>query len=143
MRTLIAAVAGLAILSSVARAEQYLCVPDGMTGFSFDKSKKAWVKTNFTVNYKYLIAPAKNGKDTWAITRVGEKEPFGWCEKDFNDGGFLFCDPMGGEFKFNKLNGRYLAATTLGYYAVGPDMWAKTDEDSSDVEMEIGKCSPF
>jgi hypothetical protein len=34
---------------------------------------------------------------------------------------------------FNKNNGRYIVTSTLGYYT----------EDSSDVAIQIGKCSPF
>lgn len=143
MRTHIYIAVSLLLYPLAALSEQYLCVPDKMTGFSFDARKKEWDYTQFRTNFKYVIAPAKNGRDAFALTKVGEKDPEGYCNKSFNDGGVLFCQTLLGDFRFNKINGRYFMSSTLGYYAVGAGMWAATDADSPDLAIQIGKCSPF
>ena len=131
------------LIPSSAWSDQFLCVPDKMTGFTFDESKNDWTSTTFTTNFKYIIAPTNNGRDSYTLTKVGENEPEGYCKNGFNESGFLFCETFGGELKFNKSNGRYLMSFTYGYYIVGTDDTTKTDKDSGTPMIQIGKCSPF
>jgi hypothetical protein len=127
----------------VALSEQYLCVPDKMTGFAYDAKKKEWDYMQFNTNFKWVIAPANNGRDAFVQTKVGDKDPEGYCKQGFNEGGFLFCSGLGGDLKFNRNNGRYLMVFTMGYYVVGKGQWAETDADSGTPMVQIGKCSAF
>ena len=125
-------------------AQQYVCVPDAMTGFSYNPATKQWTTTRFNTDFKYVLSPAKNGRDAFVLTKVGEREAEGYCRNAFNEAGFLFCSSItSGEFKFNRRNGRYLMVFQEGYYLVGKGMWAATDEDSGTPAMQIGKCTPF
>ena len=47
------------------------------------------------------------------------------------------------DFKFNRINGRFLTAYLHGYYNVVPDVNELTDETSDTLAISIGKCSPF
>jgi len=136
-------VLSLFLFSLVASAEQYLCVPDKMTGFAYDEKTKAWITTQFRTDFKYIIASAKNGRDAFTLTKIGEKEPEGYCKDGFNDPGYLHCENLGGYFKFNRANGRYLAVFTLAYYNVGVGLLSQSDSGSDTPAMQIGKCSPF
>lgn len=127
----------------LAFSEQYLCVPDKATGFTFDARTKTWDYATFNTDFRYIVASAKGGMFPFTLTKVGDKDPQGFCKNGFNEGGVLFCDIYGGEFKFNRNNGRYLLAFTFGYYNVGKGLLAETDVDSGTPMIQIGKCSPF
>ena len=43
----------------------------------------------------------------------------------------------------NKNNGRYVYANSFGYHNVLPQMNGILDETTTDLVMEIGKCSPL
>jgi hypothetical protein len=125
-------------------SEQYLCIPDEMTGFSYNAKTTRWEITKFRVNFKYVISKPADGKNAFVITEVGKTQAPGYCEKGFNDAGMLFCVGADlGDFKFNRTNGRYLAVFDMGYYLVGKGIWAETDADSGTPAMQIGKCTPF
>lgn len=125
-----------------AHSEQYLCVPEKITGFAYHPKTKEWDYAKFRPDFKYVIAPAK-GNFTFSLAKVGEQHPTGGCKDGFNDAGFLFCEIPDGDFKFNKKNGRYLMVFDMGYYLVGAGNWAEKDEDSGSPAIQIGKCSPF
>jgi hypothetical protein len=136
MRTHMCIAVCILLYPVVALSEQYVCVPDKMTGFSYDAGKKEWDYKHFKTNFKYVIAPGKDGQDAFLLTRVGENDPEGRCKNGFNDSGFLFCSTYDGDFKFNKINGRYLkSATDFGYYDVGKNLFAKTDADGGDLAI--------
>jgi hypothetical protein len=131
-------------------ADQFLCVPDKTTGFAYNRVTKEWDTATLKTN-QFLIAPAKNERAAknervaYTVTEIGEKDNLpGYCEKDFNDAGILFCDTFGGEIKFNKVNRRFLRIFYFAYYTVGiPGPVKETDEDSGTPMLEIGKCTPF
>ena len=132
--------------SQVAFSEQWLCVVDHATGFSYDKETKKWGETSFTTDQKYLISEATMEKEYhWLITQIGDKSPHYLCEKDFDGGGNLECSAVFGEFKFNKKNGRFLNAGLIGYYGFpGSELSTEIIDEVGDTPaLEIGKCSPF
>ena len=132
----------LLLIPLYANSEQYVCTPEKMTGFKYDSQKKKWEYTRFKTDFQYVLTPGK-GEFAFKLAKVGDTNPTGGCEKTFNDKGFLFCSIPDGDFKFNKLNGRYLLVSDLGYYLVGKGMWAETDADSGDLALQIGTCKPF
>ncbi len=132
----------LAVVSSGVATEQYLCVPDKATGFAYDAKKKGWGVTEFTTNVKWVVAPPKNGKQAFVVTRIGEKRPEYSCKEGVNDSGILLCSGFGG-LNFNRNSGRYLR-TQLGYFSVGVDADIEVDDAHAGSPLiEIGKCSPF
>ncbi len=138
----------MAVLSGSATAEQYLCVPEKATGFAYDTKKNEWSVKEFNTDYKWIIASGKKGnvlgnpafeEFSFAVTKVGEKDPLRYCKSAFNKVGFLSC----GSFHFNRNNGRYLLSDSGGYWNVGKGLLMETDQASSTPYLEIGKCSPF
>lgn len=137
----------LLLCAHTAFADQFLCVPDKATGFAYNRITKQWDTATLKTN-QFLIAPAKNvgfKLGAYAVTDIGEKDNLpGYCEKDFNEAGMLFCDTFGGEIKFNKSNRRFLRVFYFAYYTVGiPGPDKETDEDSGTPMLEIGKCTSF
>lgn len=136
---------GLAILGygEVSGQEKYLCVSDRSTGFRYDESSKSWEQARFKANRKYIISKSDDKEYTFKVIRIGENYPICYCMQGFNEPGYLFCQGPGGDFRFNKKNGRYILIYSIGYYNVLPDSMFLTDENSDTPFIEIGKCSPF
>lgn len=138
---------GFAVLGygEVSGQEKYLCVPDLATGFRYNKSSRGWEQANFKTDHKYIISKSDDKKSTYfKVNKIGEIYPWWGCAEGFNESGFLFCSGIGGEFKFNKKNGRYILANLIGYFVVLSDSpLFPTDEKSDTPFIEIGKCSPF
>ena len=132
------------LFSTFSYAEKYTCIADLTTGFSFNASLARWESTNFR-NYqnKYIVSKSDREGEECKITKIGYKFQQAGCERSFNESGYLFCKGMGGKFKINKHNGRYLQSYTIGYYNVAPSISEMTDKDSSTPVIEIGKCSPL
>jgi hypothetical protein len=140
-----AAFAALTLITVTAPAltEQYLCVPDKATGFAYNKNTKEWDTTEFKTS-QFVIAPVKGGKPAYRVTDIGDESLPGYCDKDYNEAGILFCYVYGGDLRFNKVNGRFLRVFVHGYYTVGiPGPINETDDDSGTPMIEIGKCSAF
>ncbi|GAA4350632.1 hypothetical protein [Kangiella taiwanensis] len=134
----------LLLTTSPCFAEQYICVADMSTGFSYSESTKRWKETSFrTDENKYIISKSDFGKYVLKVTQIGSKYPLAYCEQTFNEQGYLFCSGLGGEFKMQKDNGRYILSYTLGYYNVLPSVNEITDSSSDTPLLEIGKCSPL
>ncbi len=132
------------LLSDVAYAgEQYLCTADRASGFSFNKSSKEWEHTTFKANSKYVISKPDDGSSAFVVREIGQSFPTAWCKDAFNQAGFLFCEGIGGDFKFNRRNGRFISAYLMGYFNVVPGVNEITDATSDTPYVEIGKCSPF
>ena len=144
MKQLVAAVAvlvALVFLSGPVDAQEYLCVPDLATGFTFRDN--AWTSAKFKVEGQYLIAPSSRPDRAFGVTKIGEGSEFARCELDFNEPGFLFCEGLGVELKFNRANGRFLRVDNIGYLNVLPEVNDITDQTSDTPVIEIGKCSPL
>jgi len=132
------------LATSTCFAEQYICVADMATGFSYSESTKRWNETNFrTDENKYIISKSDFGKYVLKATKIGSDYPLAYCEHTYDEHGYLFCSGLGGEFKMNKGNGRYIKSFTLGYYNVLPSVNEITDSSSDTPHLEIGKCSPL
>lgn len=132
--------------------EKYLCVAEHAAGFAYSENSKDWVGTNFKTDLKYIISKSDDKEYRFKVTRVGENYPTFECKDGFNEPGYLLCQGMTGQFKFNKKNGRFLASCPFGYFNVIPERRKSfedkskipfTDKDSETPYMEIGKCSPF
>ena len=124
-------------------AEQFLCVAERSAGFNYQATTDSWNNANFRTDAKYIIAQSKDSYSAYEVKRVGDNIPSSLCAKGFNEAGFLFCSGIGGDLKFNRDNGRFLLAYTLGYYNVLPKLNKITDSTSDTPLIEIGKCSPF
>lgn len=132
------------LLSDIAYAgEQYLCTADRASGFWFNKSSKEWEHTTFKANSKYVISKPDDGSSAFVVREIGRDFPNAWCKDTFNEAGFLLCEGIGGDFKFNRKNGRFISAHLLGYFNVVPGVNEITDTTSDTPYLEIGKCSPF
>ena len=118
-----------------------------MTGFTYNAHSKQWNYARFKTDFHYVVAPPKNEPNVFALItkiKVGETDPrYGYCEHDFNDAGYIHCDTLGGDFRFNRLNGRYLNVFAMGYVDVGVGSLPSTELNSSTPAIEIGKCTPF
>jgi len=134
--------------SGVADAEQYLCITDYSTGFSYSDNSKSWGPTSFkTADYNYIISGAKEKSrdlvvqknSKYKVTQVGKNYSECSCKENFNEYGILSCNCLGGKFIFNKDNGRFLKTYLIGYTYIEKGQ----DENSNTPYMSIGKCSPF
>jgi hypothetical protein len=88
-------------------ADQYICIPDGVAGFLFDKTDKVWREASFKKDFKYIISPATDGKSAYSLRIMGEGPGAdfgvdGYCKAGFNEGGILFCVLADMDLKFNK-----------------------------------------
>ena len=89
---------------------------------------------------KYIISVRQQLGGPFEITEVGKSRPSGFCPKGFDDYGFLFCDSIIGEFRFNKYNGKFIHIYAGGHYDVDPGR-VYQDEQSTGPYLEIGTCS--
>ena len=135
----------LVLMSSIANAEQYLCIADSATGYYFNRETKSWERARFNIDdKKYVIAEAKYWeKATYEITRLGDKIPELRCDKGFDADGVLSCripsDNVFEFLRFNRKNGRYLLGYLFGYFIGSPE----GNENKNTPWLEIGTCSPF
>lgn len=125
-------------------SEQYLCTADLTVGFFYNTVSKKWDMGNFKADAKYVVSRrgAQEAESAFLVWDIGDDELYrASCRSEFNKYGFLFCNMGdGGEFKFNRINGRYLATYTSGYFNVVPGN-KLTDASSSTPIIEIGRCS--
>lgn len=127
----------------IASAEQYQCVSEHATGFSYDKVSKSWTTAKFKTGENYIITESDDEGSSFNVTKVGEKHVMFTCDNRFNKLGYLFCEGAAGKFKFNKNNGRYILSHLAGYFDVLPKINEITDEKSDTPFIEIGHCSTF
>jgi len=123
--------------------EQYLCTADSSSGFYFYKAAKSWQRTTFKADSKYTISKPEGSKWAFVVRKVPDFSPIAVCEDGFDKTGLLFCKGTGYDFRFNRNNGRYLAAYLLGYFNVpGTNDKADATSDTPFI-IEIGTCSPI
>jgi len=147
----IAASAALTLLAPLAitrpvSAEQYLCVPEQATGFSYNTTVKKWQITKLKTP-QFVISPSKTpdtAYDIRDVTSDGTPPGGSFCPKDFNSSGMLFCNvAWGGEISVNKANGRFVRSFTGAYWNVDIPYLGVTDENTGTPMISIGKCTPF
>jgi hypothetical protein len=123
--------------------EQYLCITEMATGFSYDKQFKKWVTSNFAPGAKYIISRRGQKPDSsFEVIKLGQKHTEMTCEES---GKQLFCGYGAYQLQFNRDNGRFMVSFLLGYVAIGPlpDFAFPNDESSTTPNISIGTCSPF
>ena len=123
--------------------EQYLCTADKASGFYFYKAAKSWQSTKFKADSKYTISKPEGSKWAFVVRKVKNFSPIATCKDGFDEAGLLFCKGTGYDFRFNRNNGRYLAAYLLGYFNVLSGTNDKADATSETPFIEIGTCSPI
>ena len=117
--------------------QTYICIADASTGFTFNKTTKNWISTNFNVQNQKFILSQKN--ELWHWKQVGVSES-GTIEcGEFNTAGFLHCSAFGQDLSFNKSNLRFTLSERVGY-VIGERLGV---EGSLTPYMTIGKCSPL
>ena len=132
------------LIPATAIAEQYLCIADLSTGFSYDSTNKKWRSVDFNVDdSKYMISESDITNMTYKITKIGQSYVSAWCEDDFIDSGTIFCEFGNNQFRFNRESGRFIMSSASGYYYVTLGDNIFTDENSATPFIEIGKCSSF
>ena|SRR5215213_2691024 len=138
----------LAYLSN-AHAAQYLCVTEKSVVFAYDKVTKTWDNANFTTDAKYLVSESNDPKYAYQLTRIGNKDPLASCKQGFNEYGYIFCTTFPGynsfgfyDFRFNRINGRFLFSSLAGYYNVIPEN-SKWYTDENSFTPHIVNCPRF
>jgi hypothetical protein len=140
----------LLLASSGARAQEvssYICVTDMATGFRFDQGSKTWQQARFNASSKYIVSrPKERSMFSWELREVGSQDTRGFCKNDFNEVGNLFCDTMGGQFKFSKGTLRFIHTYAMGYWHDQNPLVEnkyRSKEGADTPFIEIGKCSPL
>ena len=108
-------------------------------------------KTDVFRPRKYVIklpvkgdgAPSGAYTAVMAVYEVGKTDPYevvGFCDKDFNDQGYLFCQGAGENFNFNRQTLRFLHSFPFGYIEPPKNsFWGP--EGAATPFLEIGTCS--
>ncbi len=134
----IAVVLAVAVPTIPSSAEQYLCIGEHSTGFTYDKSTKEWRSTKFQPE-KYIVKPSKfyeyevSQHPSVSVLTI-------YCKEGFDENGYLLCTDAFRGFRMNKVNGRFLLIFRHGYYNVLPGK-TKTDEEGDTPYMAIGHWS--
>jgi len=125
-------------------ADQYLCMSDSATGFTYNDITGEWQTSTFSVrDSKYVITESKEDNYAFKVAMHGTTYSYADCKDDFNEYGYLVCSGAAGTFKFNRINGRFLKTYELGYYNVLPKIRGNDDTTSDTPTIEIGKCTPL
>ena len=126
-----------------ASAESWLCIPDMATGFRYDKILRKWTQSTFqTDGERMIIKKASDPQVRYEVREFGKDDtlPLARCQKDFTEYGFLKCEGILSEFKFNKKNMRYIRTYLAGYVEIIPgNTFMKEGNDTPLIE--IGRCS--
>ena len=117
----------------------YLCIPDACTGFKPTDSGK-WVIERFNVEGMQYLLSEKEGK--WQWQKFGGRSlthPLSKCNT-FDEYGFLICQYLMDEIRFNKKTLRFMVTFPMGY--VTSDI--ETDKTLDDTPfIMIGTCTPL
>lgn len=115
--------------------EQYLCVSDQATGFTFENNR--WHPANFNVEEsKFLVRPRKDDdlvadSVAWVVVPLGANTPASACESPFNERGFLTCEGFY-TWRMNRRTLRFVAHYMFGYI--------DGDDQGNTPSVHIGKC---
>ncbi|MBA7495965.1 hypothetical protein ES702_06561 [subsurface metagenome] len=125
----------------------YLCVADLATGFRFDKTRKKWVSTDFSVDNKYIVSKGssyssyRQKKDgLWEVKDHGVKLGH-ICADDFSRGVFI-CSSSFEEFRMDRDGLRFIHFYKSGYWGDNNTRNTKYEGDNTPA-ITIGRCSPL
>jgi hypothetical protein len=128
----------------------YLCIGEQATGFGMNAKTHSWAVREFRPRRYVIRAPLKgpnapSGASSsvmavYEFGKVDQASATAFCDKDFNEKGFLFCQGLGEEFNFNRQTLRFVHWFPHGFIEP-PDftIWGK--EGEATPFMEIGTCS--
>jgi hypothetical protein len=125
-----------------ASAQTWLCIADMTTGFGFDKTTKRWKETSYSPEEsRYIVTPSNKPEWEYLVMEFGSDDtiPYATCRDGPTRYGFISCDALFGEFKFNKNNLRYVRTSVVGYAEITPTTPTKDGDDAPVIE--IGRCS--
>jgi len=131
-------------------SESYLCSGEQAMGFGMNSKTRVWSAQKFRsrnfiirVPIKGPTAPSGAYSATLAVYEVGKvnaANATAFCDKGYNDKGYLFCTGLGEELNFNRDTMRFVHWFPFGY--IDPpesSFWGK--EGEATPFMEIGKCT--
>lgn len=141
--------AAKALKESAAVVDEYLCIAEKSTGFTYNSTASEWETASFNVNNnKYIVSRSDKTdfiKSEWDVKRIGLNYATFYCPSDFDTFGYLNCELMG-TFTMNRNNLRYLLVFPFGYVSDNikdAEGAVLIDEGESRPFIEIGKCNPF
>jgi len=128
----------------------YLCIGEQATGFGISDKSHSWTIQKFRPR-KYIIRPPIKGPDApsganaavmavYEFGKVDAGDITAFCDKDFNESGFLFCKGLGENLNFNRQTLRFVHWFPHGYIdPPSSSFWGK--EGEATPFMEIGTCA--
>jgi len=128
--------------ATVAHGEQYLCVAEHASGFSYYELSNGWRPAEFSTQSKYVVSASPSEAHVYEVKELGKDRVISRCKDDFDEWGYLDCHGIK-DFKLNRKNLRFLAIYPFGYVNVLPDLNKTTDKSSDTPSMQIGFCSKF
>ncbi len=118
--------------NSVFSQQAYICVQNLSTGFSYNSNSKTWERTAFKVDEeKKLLKKIPSG---WKWSNFGSN--YGHECGEINNSGFLNCNTLFGELRFNRNTLRFVETYTVGYTD-------GVNSNSNTPNISIGTCSPL
>lgn len=131
----------IVVAPTQASAESWLCIADMTTGFGFDQTTQRWKEMSFSpTDSRFILKPSDNAEWAYVVSEFGSSTiPYATCDSGPTSYGFISCDAGFGEFKFNKINLRYVRTSVVGYAEITPTTPTKDGDDAPIIE--IGRCS--
>lgn len=126
----------LSIYSGLAIGEeQYLCIEDQATGYTYKKNTDSWKKSSFVAGKKFLVKTTKkDSKDYMTATIFGQSVPEYQCHNKLRND--FRCADNYGHFIFNENNLKFIMSYVVGY--------TDGEKSSSDTPtISIGTCTPL
>jgi hypothetical protein len=140
----------LAIFTSTASAESWLCVGDQSAGFTYQKGKwhavifrgvsafKVVIRTPTSEDRAFLARPniLDDPHPDWLVVPLGEQYPTMACHPAGNRN-FVICEGAIQELRFNRTTLRFQYTYRPGYFDTAPG----SDSSGDDPKLVIGLCS--
>jgi hypothetical protein len=148
MVVVVGAATSSGLLAAPSQGTSYLCAGDAVTGFALDKNTHTWGVSQFRPR-KYRIKPPTKDRPgatigeinaVMIVNEVGDPDRTNdkYCDKDFNQGGILFCSGAGDDFHFSRTTLRFVHYFPYGYIE-GPNSFFGKEGESTPY-LEIGTC---
>lgn len=106
---------------------ELICQPKSTIGFYYDKNKKDWVSTAFTMKHKYLVQKSDIDGIAYTVNDFKTNAFKYSCKTAIDANGYLHCGKLtlSGHgkpvFKINMTSGRYITSSQHGYYNIFPE----------------------